>query len=142
DATTRCDERGDIGRRDHGRVPTAPTPTSDVMTADEVAEFIGVDCKTVYYPTTAPRQALVFRRGALVCSTMQRHVDSDSRIAMRVRRASDGRWRYRHVVHKPDGTRNRINGSTPEYINAKVAAERGEMSSRRVNDVRSCAVSR
>ena len=43
---------------------------------------------------------------------------------MPVRRTSDGRWRYRHVVHKPDGTRERINGSAPEYINTKVAAER------------------
>nr|HEX4318166.1 tyrosine-type recombinase/integrase [Kofleriaceae bacterium] len=43
---------------------------------------------------------------------------------MPVRRTSNGRWRYRHVVHKPDGTRERISGSAPDYINTKVAAER------------------
>ena len=42
---------------------------------------------------------------------------------MPVRRTSDGRWRYRHVVHKPDGTRERISGSAPTHINTKVAAE-------------------
>ncbi len=29
----------------------------------------------------------------------------------------------RHVVHKPDGTRERISGSAPTHINTKVAAE-------------------
>ena len=43
---------------------------------------------------------------------------------MPIRRTSDGRWRYRHVVQKPDGTRERISGSAPDYINTKVAAER------------------
>lgn len=43
---------------------------------------------------------------------------------MPIRRTSDGRWRYRHVVRKPDGTRERISGSAPTHINTKVAAER------------------
>jgi len=43
---------------------------------------------------------------------------------MPIRRTPDGRWRYRHVVHKPDGTRERISGSAPNHINTKVAAER------------------
>lgn len=43
---------------------------------------------------------------------------------MPIRRTKDGRWRYRHVVQKPDGTRERINGSAPTHINTKVAAER------------------
>jgi integrase len=42
---------------------------------------------------------------------------------MPTRRNSDGRWRYRHVVHYPDGTRERINGSAPTHINTKAAAE-------------------
>jgi integrase len=42
---------------------------------------------------------------------------------MPVRRTSDGRWRYRHVVHYPDGTRERITGSAPNHINTKMAAE-------------------
>jgi integrase len=42
---------------------------------------------------------------------------------MPIRRSSDGRWRYRHVVHYPDGTRERINGSAPTHINTKAAAE-------------------
>jgi integrase len=42
---------------------------------------------------------------------------------MPVRRTSDGRWRYRHVVHYPDGTRERISGSAPTHINTKMAAE-------------------
>ncbi|MEJ7597334.1 MAG: tyrosine-type recombinase/integrase [Kofleriaceae bacterium] len=42
---------------------------------------------------------------------------------MPVRRTSNGRWRYRHVVHYPDGTRERISGSAPNHINTKVAAE-------------------
>jgi integrase len=53
---------------------------------------------------------------------MQGHVDSE-RLAMPIRRKSDGRWRYRHVVHYPDGTRERINGSAPTHINTKAAAE-------------------
>lgn len=43
---------------------------------------------------------------------------------MPIRRTPDGRWRYRHTVQKPDGTRERINGSAPTHINTKVAAER------------------
>jgi integrase len=43
---------------------------------------------------------------------------------MPVRRTSDGRWRYRHVVQNPDGTRERLSGSAPTHINTKVAAER------------------
>jgi len=54
---------------------------------------------------------------------MQGHVDSE-RLVMPIRRTPDGRWRYRHVVHKPDGTRERISGSAPNHINTKVAAER------------------
>ena len=42
---------------------------------------------------------------------------------MPVRRTSDGRWRYRHVVQYPDGTRERISGSAPTHINTKAAAE-------------------
>ncbi len=42
---------------------------------------------------------------------------------MPVRRTSDGRWRYRHVVHYPDGTRERISGSAPNHINTKAAAQ-------------------
>jgi integrase len=42
---------------------------------------------------------------------------------MPIRRTPDGRWRYRHVVHKPDGTRERISGSAPTHLNTKVAAE-------------------
>jgi integrase len=42
---------------------------------------------------------------------------------MPVRRSSDGRWRYRHVVHYPDGTRERISGSAPTHINTRAAAE-------------------
>ena len=53
---------------------------------------------------------------------MQGHVDSE-RMTMPVRRTPDGRWRYRHVVHYPDGTRERITGSAPTHINTKVAAE-------------------
>ncbi len=41
---------------------------------------------------------------------------------MPVRRSSDGRWRYRHVVHYPDGTRERISGSAPTHLNTKAAA--------------------
>src|SRR5688572_30681699 len=54
---------------------------------------------------------------------MQGHVDSE-RLVMPIRRTNDGRWRYRHVVQKPDGTRERINGSAPTHLNTKVAAER------------------
>jgi integrase len=43
---------------------------------------------------------------------------------MPVRRSNDGRWRYRHVVHLLDGTRERITGSAPNHLNIKVAAER------------------
>ncbi len=53
---------------------------------------------------------------------MQGHVDSE-RLTMPVRRTPDGRWRYRHVVHYPDGTRERITGSAPNHINTKTAAE-------------------
>ena len=53
---------------------------------------------------------------------MQGHVDSE-RLTMPIRRTPDGRWRYRHVVHYPDGTRERISGSAPTHINTKAAAE-------------------
>ncbi len=42
---------------------------------------------------------------------------------MPVRRTPDGRWRYRHVVHYPNGTRERITGSAPNHINTKAAAQ-------------------
>jgi integrase len=42
---------------------------------------------------------------------------------MPVRRTPDGRWRYRHVVQYPDGTRERITGSAPNHINTKAAAQ-------------------
>ena len=53
---------------------------------------------------------------------MQGHVDSE-RLAMPIRRSPDGRWRFRHVVHYPDGTRERIRGSAPNHINTKAAAQ-------------------
>lgn len=53
---------------------------------------------------------------------MQGRVDSE-RLVMPIRRGSDGRWRYREVVQKPDGTRERISGSAPRHINTKVAAQ-------------------
>lgn len=42
---------------------------------------------------------------------------------MPIRRESDGRWRYRHVVKKPDGTRERVSGCAPRHCNTKAAAE-------------------
>jgi len=42
---------------------------------------------------------------------------------MPIRRESDGRWRYREIVRKPDGTRERISGCAPRHINTKVAAQ-------------------
>jgi integrase len=42
---------------------------------------------------------------------------------MPVRRGSDGRWRYREMVQKPDGTRERISGCAPRHINTKAAAQ-------------------
>jgi integrase len=44
---------------------------------------------------------------------------------MSVRRATNGRWRYRAVVRLPDGTRTRISGSAPEQ-NTKAAAQQAE----------------
>jgi excisionase family DNA binding protein len=57
-----------------GDVPPAPaTPDSDVMNADEVAAFLGVDRTTVYdfagrgvIPHQRLGKRLLFRRGALV----------------------------------------------------------------------------
>ena len=58
-----------------GETPTAPTPSaeSDVMNADEVAAFLGVDRTTVYdfagrgeIPHQRLGKRLLFRRGALV----------------------------------------------------------------------------
>src|SRR5579871_5040453 len=43
---------------------------------------------------------------------------------MPARREKDGRWRYRKVVHLPDGSRMRISGS-PD-VNTKLAAEAAE----------------
>lgn len=45
---------------------------------------------------------------------------------MPVRRTPDGRWRYRHVVRLPDGTRKRISGSAPRHCNTKAAAEEAQ----------------
>jgi integrase len=53
---------------------------------------------------------------------MQGHVYSERLIAMPVRRTKDGRWRYRHVIRYPDGTRERLTGSAPTHINTKAAA--------------------
>jgi integrase len=44
-------------------------------------------------------------------------------IAMPVKQATDGRWRYREVVRLPDGTRERISGTAPRHVNTKVAAQ-------------------
>lgn len=53
--------------------PAAPIPESDVMNADEVAAFLGVDRTTVYdfagrgeIPHQRLGKRLLFRRGALV----------------------------------------------------------------------------
>jgi len=53
---------------------------------------------------------------------MQGHVDSE-RLVMPIRRGNDGRWRYREMVRRPDGTRERISGCAPKYVNTKVAAQ-------------------
>ena len=53
---------------------------------------------------------------------MQGHVDSEG-LGMPIRRTSEGRWRYRHVVQFPDGTRDRISGCAPRHLNTKVAAQ-------------------
>lgn len=42
---------------------------------------------------------------------------------MPIRRASDGRWRYREVIPLADGTKERISGSAPRYCNTKAAAQ-------------------
>ena len=42
---------------------------------------------------------------------------------MPVRRGREGRWRYREMVRKPDGTRKRISGCAPKHINTKTAAQ-------------------
>ena len=52
---------------------------------------------------------------------MQGRVGSE-RLEMPIRRGSDGRWRYRESVRKPDGTVERISGSAPRRVNTKVAA--------------------
>jgi len=53
--------------------PAAAQPTSDVMTADQVAEFLGVDRTTVYdfaargvIPHQRLGKRLLFRRGGIV----------------------------------------------------------------------------
>jgi excisionase family DNA binding protein len=53
--------------------PSEPHPTSDVITADEAAEFLGVDRNTVYdyanrgvIPHQRLGKRILFRRGALV----------------------------------------------------------------------------
>lgn len=54
-------------------MPVEPQPTSDVLTADEAAEFLGVDRNTVYdyanrgvIPHQRLGKRILFRRGALV----------------------------------------------------------------------------
>ena len=42
---------------------------------------------------------------------------------MPTRRGSDGRWRYREMVQRPDGTRDRISGCAPKHVNTKIAAQ-------------------
>ncbi len=42
---------------------------------------------------------------------------------MPVRRTKGGRWIYREVVKKLDGTRERIEGRAPRHNNTKVAAQ-------------------
>jgi integrase len=42
---------------------------------------------------------------------------------MPVKQGSDGRWRYREMVKKPDGTSERITGSAPRHDNNKTAAQ-------------------
>jgi len=42
---------------------------------------------------------------------------------MPVRRDDDGRWRYREWVKGPDGTKTRINGTSPKDNNTKVGAQ-------------------
>ena len=53
--------------------PVLPQPTSDVLTRDEAAEFLGVDRNTVYdyanrgvIPHQRLGKPILFRRGALV----------------------------------------------------------------------------
>ncbi len=58
----------------------------------------------------------------MVGRLMQGHGDSE-RLTMPIRRGSDGRWRYREMVQKPDGTRERISGCAPKHVNTKVAAQ-------------------
>jgi len=58
----------------------------------------------------------------MVGRLMQGHGDSE-RLTMPIRRGSDGRWRYREMVQKPDGTRDRISGCAPKHVNTKVAAQ-------------------
>lgn len=58
----------------------------------------------------------------MVGRVMQGHVDSE-RLVMPIRRESDGRWRYREMLQRPDGTRERISGCAPKHINTKVAAQ-------------------
>ena len=54
-------------------IPTSTEPTSEIMSADEVAEFLGVDRNTVYdyagrgvIPHQRLGKRILFRRGALV----------------------------------------------------------------------------
>jgi integrase len=43
---------------------------------------------------------------------------------MPIRRGSDGRWRYREMIERPDGTSERITGSAPRHDNSKAAAQK------------------
>ena len=42
---------------------------------------------------------------------------------MPVYRSNDGRWRYREVVRKLDGSRERISGTARKHVNTKVGAQ-------------------
>jgi len=45
---------------------------------------------------------------------------------MPVFRDQTGRWRYRIVIDRPNGTKIRINGSAPKHLNTKDAAKQAE----------------
>jgi len=67
---------------------------------------------------------LLFSRNALVAWLGScKAASARKRVTMPIRRGSDGRWRYREVVRKPDGTRERVSGCAPRHINTMVAAQ-------------------
>ena len=47
-------------------------------------------------------------------------------VGMSIRRATNGRWRYRVVIDLPDGTKSRISGTVPLDNNTKDAAKQAE----------------